>query len=562
MSEWLAPLERGTSRILEYPAGATFRDTLDNLQKVLTKIFLARYGDRLKKKGISPHSTRPVLEEDLSGWDASIAAYVQADQKLPAPLKDFRVLLTFSKVSFDPDFPAVAQGPLLRAWAEAISKAETKLTGSVFKSPGDPIPMDWWRVNEALAWTRLVRVCIACAMTKALDFEALWRTVDGDAGWWLSEKIGDRVSVLTSLALFREVESLRTSRTSFLGEGLGLASELPEHVGMEAIPRSAKAWQDLRNSASLPVSALGVVRPWHFEPISLDGPTVHGEAVPVQMFARAAATERARRINSLWGERREALIKEGRITRADQFRFVVTAGSLEYGGNHPPHQTHRNGCCFDLDLTFMPDLLKEFGPVPWHPMDTVEIGESGSGEELEPDGSDTLAATPDPSKRPQEWNFPTSNREKEFMAVAMAFTECIYLTFPFSIIYASGLVTKGAKSRLLSRLDLLEEATDLADFRGRRLIAGLRERVEAIIPDPYRKKSEKDETSIRTAHRNHWHVTYDPDSLGDEAGGPTSENPTLAEKSDRLLQEMDALGIAPDLLAVRLEDDVDIPIHP
>jgi hypothetical protein len=556
----LRPLAAARSRWdLEYPSAALFRETLEGLREKLAldlagnkrksrkeREVLGLYRSLLKAKRLPTHGVLDALREDLPRQEAAVRAALDVRFREPAALKPFeplRAFFSYQRIAFDPALPSVGGGRIFGAWTKSLEAAEKALAGPLLQAPSGGA--DLWRIQEALAWTRLVRLSFAVAMEIALDHEAVWSLVDGDAGWWLSQDRERRIAALVSLPLFQELEALRAAG-GFL-DALGLLRVIPSAGDLQRLVPAAAAWRRACSEEPCAVHHLGTLHPWTFP--RMPSPQLAPSAQAPQFFARPPAQARLRLLKDLWEERRRLLVRDGVVTHASEFEFAVSAGSLAHGGKHPPHQEHRNGAQFDVFLKSLPALEKRdtgaLIAIPSHPS---EMSSDDESDMPEPDGADLEDAEPPPVQRPVEWRFRADRRERERTEVALAFTECVYLTFPFSVIYASAFVTQFARARLLDRLDRLGASADPAGPL-RDAVARIRERVAAAIPDPYRGQDEDRQRAIREGHKDHWHLSYDPHALGPEPPA-ACRDPARARRDADALDAMRRLGVPAALWAL------------
>lgn len=563
MLDELRPLSKQGEAFFQYPLASACESALTSLTRALGTRLVSHYVGRLKKAG--NHSTESALRDDLARFQPAALAYLKVTPTpaVPPALKLFSTFVFFDSVKPVPSIKDVAAGGLLKAWVKTIDKTELTLTRQAFRGPSDRRGINWFERAEFLAWVKVVRLCIVCRSVEAMDPRLVWDKVDGDAGWWLSEHVADMIAVLVKQPLFLEIEELQVLRDSIL-RSLGIDRSLPTRASLDLLVQAAKTWRDGCGAvSSCTVSDLGTRTPWPFDRIDArlsasPGAVAIAGDLP-QFHARPAATDRVNLVQDLWLWRRERLLTQRVLTRPDQFRFILVAGSLAHGGRHPPHETHRNGCMFDIDLTTIPDLVKEFGPADFHSPDPpLSVDE----EEilLEPDvpaDDESLSAPADATlPRTEEWNFPSHKQEREFLAACVAFTECIYLSFPSSVIYASRLITDSAKVKLTRRLEMLRDQTPPEQSDALQLITQIKDVVSRINPAPYDRMPAEKQTLVRRGHRNHWHVSYDADALGDENGVPSS-------RPDRAQQIASILSTGQLELLARmlweLDPDSDVP---
>jgi hypothetical protein len=112
------------------------------------------------------------------------------------------------------------------------------------------------------------------------------------------------------------------------------------------------------------------------------------------------------------------------------------------------------------------------------------------------------------------------------------FTQCIMLTFPTFIIFASETYVERARKGLSDKIKELQE--EYTKIRDETLVEELDVLHELVSPRQSGQRGAK--TGIgyqsKSDHNDHWHVNYDPDGLGDEKAyvNVKSQNPKLHEK--------------------------------
>jgi len=540
------------TRRLDYPTRDAFRRSTTGRVETLRQSAIRYCARRLSVEVAAGrnHTLVKILESDLTIAEDVFTSYLDIPSPGDPRMRFNRGELPIIESTFT---WSARDSDTLSRLAPLIEEAERKLTSPRFVSFlsewGEPAEQ-----AEYFDWVRTVRVCLLVSVVSALDYETVWRTLDGDAGWWLSQRA-------MALAAWLRVEPAWQSTLDLLEPAaspwreLALHSSALEHLkSLGHVQVAAARWRSLPSSAGL-VKHLGVRVPADFfampsSPFARGGPAC---------FARTKVWHRLALIRQFWEYSRSQM-----KANAGRLEFAFVAASLHHGGRHPPHAEHRDGAEVDVDLACLPDLVD-------HTNATVRIDiESGDYEIL--DGYDEPAAPGEEFlKVPGDWTFPTNEDEWRPMArkfegcgypnvprtsdvelwnrAARKFTQCIYLTFPGSIIYASQGIAIDARDSLSQRAATLLQREAARGNAGAAHVEVLRIVVallEGIRPVVWLNKPDEIAAKIRYGHRNHWHVNFNPDRLGDE--GAFASDHRLDRLIDEAITGLLTLGLWQDLL--------------
>jgi hypothetical protein len=377
-------------------------------------------------------------------------------------------------------------------------------------------------------WRLMARVSAATVVVDALPYEEIWDRIYGDAGYWLSEQIAGfaadvRLSdAFAMLAGAARVDPWLADHVSLAAGGNGY----PVGTRLAALQHEPAEWREWCARQGCRFEDQGDKKPFSFVPIpaALLGPTKSGGD---HLFARPTAQARLQHVWRHWDwVRPEFLRVEG-----DAFHQKVNAGSLQHGGAHPPHKTHRNGAMFDVGL------LRLIPPACRGPRDTridfaPEVVE-GTPNQLDRFIRDLLERIftvdePEEGTKPKDkittfcrtdFEFPPSDvKDKndaivDFDKAAKAFVQCLLLTFPSQILFARWATLAAAMNELVDRIDEIE-ASLTAD--GRELtqeeattLKLLRDRL-GRVPEERPEKGSAGVLFLREDHADHWHVSYAP----------------------------------------------------
>jgi hypothetical protein len=238
-----------------------------------------------------------------------------------------------------------------------------------------------------------------------------------------------------------------------------------------------------------------------------------------------------------------------------RYSFVLVAAALKHGGKHPPHDGHRTGSEVDLDLTCLPDLVDHTK----FPQSFISLltGETEILDEFvipmdeyrifEPVGAvtddwvfpQTQKEWSDTMKRFRECGYP-STPDTEYIwiwnRIARMFTQCIYLSFPETTIFASHNISGEAREQLIQRsTDLRDLEIDKQNPNTTRIqvLQKIHTLLQRIPPIAWQYLDEKKATKTRSDHRHHWHVSYNPTHLGDE-GSYQGDAKIYSEKNETI----------------------------
>lgn len=468
---------------------------------------------------------------------------------------------TYGGPIFEPSFTdSVSTSPGLTRISTLIEQAEANLVHPWFDflSTHPTLLADSHEFEEYLLWRRVVRICTVVTLLRGLDFEHFWKNLDGDAGWFLSERVPELCAWLQAQPTWKEIYATLLPSDSPWRE-LGFYSALRQHLQSVAQMQVASPkWRSLARSGKDSVSQLGVSFPASFYHI----PDNFGVSGP-QYYGRPKLWYRLRLVRQFWEYCRT---KIGLSDDNLRYSFSVIAAALNHGGKHPPHNGHRTGSEVDLDLDCLPDLVDHTSGVEVK-LDLLS-GETeildGAGEPAdEYDTFFTLSG---------DWVFPQSQEEwlimnhkfarcrfppvpdriyvAEWNLVARKFTQCIYLTFPGSIIFASQNISVEAREQLIQKVtDLIvreidKQNPDLARIIMLRRVHSL---LHTIRPVVWLDMDAKKAAKMRFDHRHHWHVSYYPPHLGDE--GPFTGNAKISSDKNETLAMMVHIELWKELLA-------------
>ncbi|HXQ32881.1 MAG TPA: hypothetical protein VN843_02545, partial [Anaerolineales bacterium] len=184
-------------------------------------------------------------------------------------------------------------------------------------------------------------------------------------------------------------------------------------------------------------------------------------------------------------------------------------GSLQHGGAHPPHTTHRKGAEFDI-------VVRGLLVLECKGKSQVAEGELFLGEDAlftdDDEGEELVSFCTKwvyPSRR-LTWDDNGKEKEISVEAVAQKLTQCMLLTFPSQILLASWDTLRDAYNQLVERLKQLEAKQNSDEDK--QAVAHLLEFLDPPAPNikpekPHRMLAPDDK------HEDHWHLTYQPSEL-------------------------------------------------
>jgi hypothetical protein len=430
--------------------------------------------------------------------------------------------------------------------------------------------------NQFIVWQQLVRYCLAVVILGSLDYKKVWGTskvvckrgeevkwtgVYGTAGYRLSQYVSmiatdlhtlpayDRLlrnlEAFPRLSVFVDVSNNIANPTQFLltQRFTQLAFEpkiwrdwCPLHPQMDPSSGVKKHFAGDRNCGP---NDQGQFFPFEFQRIAPDlinswiDPESLKREVPENadhMFARPTAQTRLQIVKNHWEVFRNQVkfdLTVDPATEKDAMRrdleLRLTAGSLQYGGAHPPHSSHRRGAEFDIVVRGILNLeCKSKGQ--------IEGGELVLGEIL-PSEDVTLFTDDDeglqlisfctkwayPSRR-ITWNDKGIRKEIPIAVVALKLTQCMLLTFPSQILISSWDTLRDAYNKLTERFRELEmkQTSDKDKKAVNHLLEYLKPSAPQMRPEhPFRNGGAPSALTLNPddAHWHHWHLTYLPSEL-------------------------------------------------
>jgi hypothetical protein len=520
----------------------------------------------------APHPAREGEAEVPPPWIADRAAQARV-----------RELEAVARRAVDSDaLPPLAPAlnkTVFRSSAAAVDKAEKRLLPAIRRLGALSSAEDAAQtLAEYALWRRAVRVALATALVRAIAYDEVWgprvtpappghkvpfdQGIYGTLGWELSLRVpvlAQQIRDLPAYVRLREVlagEDAAWVRPYVRVGGGQNASAYEVDARLVSIGGQAQAWRTGGDGCA--TADRGKRFPSEFPPIPGSGA---GPAGPDHMFARPNAVRRIRLVSDVWDEVRARLGVE-----EDRLKQVITAGSLRFGGAHPPHKTHRNGAMFDIDLAGLPNSVCEDNlPIRVSAPVVRRASESPRAAAVQ-EGADEYGAvarvrdvadlTPERllhrlfplddsgEPRPQrpngeeaeeqvclEYGFPPSMREKTARGeialeeVGVRYVQAALLTFPSQVLFASWHMLRDAKTSLIAEVDrrLAEARGDDPEGEDARGLAAVR-RLLRSVPPRTRPKGSFEELVPDLAHFDHWHLSY----LPDDVDGPTNDARELA----------------------------------
>jgi hypothetical protein len=402
--------------------------------------------------------------------------------------------------------------------------------------------------QDLVAWLQLVRLALATSITRAVPYSRVWgevvgigkdavasKGIYGTLGYWLSEHVPELAEIVVRHPTY---ESLRDAAplypwmagyVTFAGDPRG--QQYPIGRQLAAVTSESIAWRDHCVRVGCTAWEKGQLWPFGFAALTADehGDETLAGRMPDHMHARPTATERVLQVREHW-----RFVHDLMKLPDDTLNFKINAGSLRYGGAHPPHRTHRNGAMFDLDLTV--PTLRALDPICTQPMKietgpvTIRRGEDPEptiGERFKQLLKDSIFSRlePVPNEDPTtvfefcatDFRYANERRVagKKPEVIARRFTQCMLLTLPSEVLFASWKVLREAWNDLLTTVNTLvaKNEESLGDD-GRSALKQLQEWLGA--PAPETKPSKAHFRFIlypRDDHDDHWHASWDPEDL-------------------------------------------------
>lgn len=464
--------------------------------------------------------------------------------------------------------------------------------------------------EEFLMWFRLVRMCLATSVLAGIPYETLWgqsfarrcgsspEGIYGTAGYWLAQEVAEVAKRIAQFSAFQQFATAAEGHpwlTTYasLSRALAEPSQFPLARKLDELGAEPGAWQRrcAPGSGKYDVAEQGTIYPFEFPPITAD---VHNnpdllatgdqdEQSPLfardHMYAREGAQILIRYARTHWDNYRLVLkagLAVNPATEADPQRreldFRITAGSLRYGGAHPPHRAHRNGAMFDVVVR---------GVLPLHCEGQPQISEAesvqqarnlssrGGTEPTIPVVEGHLDVQPPRPKRSvaspiffegpmedlaealelvrgncQRWDYPPREltwndgqraRPIRIEEVGQCITQCILLTFPSQVIFADWRTLRDANNKLIVRIGSLatNQTSDESKEAIVHLLNWLGKPVGVLPPTPLG----SGRFSLLPGHHHHWHVSYSPAEVEQPPKGRTAALRWIDEHIATLLSD-------------------------
>lgn len=458
-------------------------------------------------------------------------------------------------------------GELYRPFARLVAAVERNLAPEIILAFESERLIEEAR-DQFIIWSRLVRYCLAAVILGSLDYKKAWGTakvyckkgedvkwtgIYGTGGYRLSEHISTIATDIQTLPAYdqlkRDLETYpRLSVFVSFSDSIAGPTQFPLGKWLTRSAFEPKIWRECRPchsrvdpSAGLRKRAAGdetcgpndqgQLFPFEFQRIARDlvNPWVDPKSlrpdVPDNadhMFARSLAQARLRIVKNHWEVFRTQLKPDLSVDSASErdpkFRDLelrLTAGSLQYGGAHPPHSSHRRGAEFDIVVRGLLSLeCKSKG--------RVEVAEMLLGEgvlfTLDDEGEILVSFCNKwvyPSRR-ITWNNNGSVKDIPVSAVALKLTQCMLLTFPSQILLASWDTLRDAYNNLASRLK--DVGAKQESEEDKKAVAHL---LEYLRPPAPKDRPEKPCRMLTPEdnHYDHWHLTYLPSELENPPDG-------------------------------------------
>lgn len=429
---------------------------------------------------------------------------------------------------------------------------------------------------ELATWLRLVRLCIAAALLAGIPYRKVWgepfrarwkgqvieegEGIYGTAGHWLSVQVQDLAMALLESTAYAElaesvrgVDWLRSAAT--VDPGARDLDPFPLGRTLQALafePGIWRSWASLhprvdppsapcrptvvraaKGDVSVGPDERGVAGPYEFPPIprelwnpgqrDLDRGADQGD----HLFASPHGIARASLVKRAWdawrAQHRQLAARPAPEPDEAGLEFRITAGTLRYGGAHPPHLGHRNGAHFDIVVrSVLPLRCKNervMLPGAEGGMDVVsEIPGPGNTLFLIFEPADATQPPPKPVKICPSFVYPpvrvthlVDGGEKAIPPedVGMKLTQCMLLSFPSQILFADWTTLSRAQNQLRARVSALLARQPSAEERS------AAQRLLDCLPAAPAAEPELSFGALvpRDDHHDHWHVSYVPHDL-------------------------------------------------
>jgi hypothetical protein len=452
-----------------------------------------------------------------------------------------------------PDLGELTRGTIFARWAPTVDAFERRLTPRVPELAFISDRMMEDSAQDLVGWLQLVRLGGAVAMVRAVAFRRVWGAVEGlpkkaefrdglygTLGYELAERAMELSAAVAEHPLFEwlrdRVEDFPWMPRYVTFSGMGSGAQYPIGREIDAVPASSTMWRFHCEREGCTQQEKGLVWPFEFTPLTEEE---HGDrslagTKPDHMYARPAATTRVLQVRESWR------FVHGLMQLPDDvLHFKINAGSLRRGGAHPPHRTHRNGAMFDLDLTV--PAKESIDPVC-----TVWVGISepviragnervdDEGRELTEEERKRLVTEglfplmePVPNEDPKtvtkscltDFLYAPARRVagKKPEVVVRRFTQCMLLSFPSEVLFASWAVLRDAWNDLFARVRLPAAPDDPPlDDAGKAALDVLTRFFDQPAPAAKPVRNSFRVLFPRDDHDDHWHVSYNPDDVEDD----------------------------------------------
>jgi hypothetical protein len=467
--------------------------------------------------------------------------------------------------------------------------------------------------DELVIWFRLVRSCLAVALLDGLPYAAIWgdayktacrrvqvgdRGIYGEAGYWLAMEVLKMAMDIELSPVWEQLMAVATG-DSWLAEfasfspSLAAPSQYPLVRKRNQLAFEPNQWRQRCSIVPCRIDQQGEQFPFEFPPVEQDvmnNPELVGQQD--QMYARANAQTLIRFVRTLWDAYRDDVMegmkvelgpeeekeiqkpekqREAARDRRRDLEFRVGAATLQHGGAHPPHRTHRNGAMFDvvvrgvlpLHCKGQPEMSDEDanareaewaggalgrrsggGTIPARAegMPLVVPAQAPQSQSLFTEGPFGAADDPGQEVRSpcRQWEYPARTIKLKGGTIAiekvgMRITQCILLSFPSQVILADWRTLRDATNDLIDRFEKLQatasEDDDTSAVTHMLKWLGAREPDEEP-PPPWRGR-----LLLVPRHEDHWHVSYLPKDVEEPPEGRDAALHWIESHLDKILPD-------------------------
>jgi hypothetical protein len=453
-----------------------------------------------------------------------------------------------------PNLGELTRGTMFAGWAATIDRFEDRLTPRVPELAFMSERLAEDAAQDLVGWLQLVRVGAAVAAVRAIAFRRVWGPLDGlpkkaefrgglygTLGYELAERVMELSAAVAEHPLFewlrdREADYPWMARyVTFSDTARGAQYAMRRQI--EAVATSSTAWRFHCEREGCTQQEKGLVWPFEFTPLTEEEHGDHSLAgtTPDHMYARPPATTRVLQVRESWR------FVHGLMKLPDDvLPFKINAGSLRRGGAHPPHRTHRNGAMFDLDLTV--PAKESLDPVctlwigasePVIRSDRERLEEEEARAQTEEERTRLVVEGLFPLMEPVPHEDPktvTMSCVTDFLyaperrvagkkpeVVVRRFTQCMLLSLPSEVLFASWAVLRDSWNGLFARVRVPPAADDPPlDDAGKAALAMLQGFFDQPAPAAKPGRNSFRVLFPRDDHDNHWHVSYNPDDIEDD----------------------------------------------